>query len=293
MRKFTTLMIVVLSALLLSAPLSARTRALVDLNAVDRDTGRVLPVYWDGEQAFVPGTPGHRYSIRLRNLTGERLLAVVSVDGVNVLSGQTASPDQGGYVLSPWQTQDIDGWRKSMSEVAAFEFTSLGDSYAARTGRPGNVGVIGVAVFRERQTWRPFGWLDRDDDEIAQRNEGDGRGYGDNRYRGKAEAEQAAPSAGMEKRQIGSADRSDGYARAPSVGAPIGTGHGQREYDRARQVTFERASSSPAQVLSLRYDSQRNLVALGIIPSPRGPRYREPDPFPAGFVPDPPRFGYR
>jgi hypothetical protein len=55
----------------------------------------------------------------------------------------------------PGQLIDIGGWRKSMSEVAAFVFTALPESYAARTGRPGNVGVIGVAVFREYQPPRP------------------------------------------------------------------------------------------------------------------------------------------
>ena len=45
---------------------------------------------------------------------------------------------------------EITGWRKSLERTAAFYFTDLGDSYAARTGRPQNVGVIGVAVFQER-----------------------------------------------------------------------------------------------------------------------------------------------
>jgi len=40
-------------------------------------------------------------------------------------------------VLDPRGSVDISGWRKSMSEVAAFVFTSLPDSYAARTDRPG------------------------------------------------------------------------------------------------------------------------------------------------------------
>ena len=42
-----------------------------------------------------------------------------------------------------------------LNEVAAFYFTQLPDSYAARTDRPDNVGVIGVAVFREYQPPRP------------------------------------------------------------------------------------------------------------------------------------------
>ncbi|MGO4782125.1 hypothetical protein AB4084_42215, partial [Lysobacter sp. 2RAB21] len=67
----------------------------------------------------------------------------------------TASPSQAGYVLEAWQSTEINGWRKSMDDVAQFVFTDLPDSYAARTGRPDNVGVIGVAVFQERQVYRP------------------------------------------------------------------------------------------------------------------------------------------
>src|SRR6266536_4853579 len=80
-----------------------------------------------------------------------RVLAVMSVDGVNVITGDTASPQQSGYVLAPYESADIAGWRKSMARTAAFYFTALPDSYAARTGRPDNVGVVGVAVFRRKQ----------------------------------------------------------------------------------------------------------------------------------------------
>jgi hypothetical protein len=73
------------------------------------------------------------------------------VDGINVVSGETANPSQTGYVLRRQQSYDILGWRKSLAETAAFYFTALPDSYAARTGRPDNVGVVGVAVFRRKQ----------------------------------------------------------------------------------------------------------------------------------------------
>ena len=89
--------------------------------------------------------------MRIRNCTGARVLVVTSVDGVNVISGDTAAPSQSGYVLEPYGSVEIQGWRKSLTRTAAFYFTDLGDSYAARTGRPQNVGVIGVAVFQEKQ----------------------------------------------------------------------------------------------------------------------------------------------
>ena len=42
-----------------------------------------------------------------------------------------------------------------MDEIAAFYFTSLGDSYANRTGRPDNVGVIGVALYQRKRVEPP------------------------------------------------------------------------------------------------------------------------------------------
>ena len=123
---------------------------LAAVDVYDRTTGSALTLYEKDGRRYVVGAPGNEYAVRIRNCTGRRILAVTSVDGVNVITGDTASPDQSGYVIEPWGSVEIAGWRKSMSHTAAFYFTNLGDSYAARTGRPFDVGVIGVAVFAER-----------------------------------------------------------------------------------------------------------------------------------------------
>ncbi len=122
-----------------------------DVEVVNRATGEVMPLYRHNGRTYVAGTPGEKYAVRVANRSGGRTLNVVSVDGVNAVTGETAAPGQSGYVLAPGQRFEVNGWRKSMSEVAAFYFTRLPDSYAARTDRPENVGVIGVAVFREWQ----------------------------------------------------------------------------------------------------------------------------------------------
>ena len=218
---------------------------MADLEVRDPASGRILPVYWHEGRAYVAGQPGSEYRLVLRNRRGGDLLAVVSVDGVNVLSGETASAGQSGYVLSGRRGTEIAGWRKSLEDVAAFYFTSLADSYAARTGRPANVGVIGVALF-ERAAPPPRAALD----DVA---------------------------AGMRAK----VQSSNEARQAPS--APLGTGHGRREDSPVRYVDFERATSSPAETITLYYDSYANLVAQGVI---SGPRERRPDPFP-GFVPEP------
>lgn len=266
-----------LLALALAASLpgfAAAAGPTVDVQLIDRDAGYTLPVYRYRGQNHIPGNPGSRYAIALRNLSGERVLAVVSVDGVNVVTGQTAAWNQSGYVLEPYQSYEITGWRKSDREIAAFEFTSLGDSYAARTGRPFDVGVVGVASFRER---RPPPW--RDQPEIGQ----------------------SAPAPYGERRsEKGGAASADKSARESAAAAPqLGTGHGERETSWVNHTTFERARSSPDEVVALRYDSRENLVAQGIIPAPRDRYHGRPRPFPdapsVGYVPDPPprRWGYR
>jgi len=234
----TKLMILLGAAL--AAALSTQACAsgrLADLRVLDRAEGRSLSVHWHRGRAYVAGRPGDEYRLSLRNRSGERLLAVVSVDGVNVITGETAAPGQSGYVLPPWGSVEILGWRKSLSQTAAFYFTDLADSYAARTGRPDNVGVIGVALFREKPR-RPLPPLSL----------------------GRAEQ---SPSA---------ASRADAEDR-------LGTGHGRREHSPAYYVRFERASATPAETITLYYDSRRNLLARGVL--------CEPKPFP-GFVPDPP-----
>ena len=146
-------------AVALSVSAAAHAGALVDVTVIDRDTGSTLPTHSHAGKLYIAGTPGHRYAVRLYNHTGARVLTVLSVDGVNAITGQDANPSQSGYVLDPWQSTEVDGWRKDMSQIAQFNFTALEDSYAARTGRPDNVGVIGVAVFREKA---PL-WREKDD----------------------------------------------------------------------------------------------------------------------------------
>jgi hypothetical protein len=123
---------------------------LVDVTVFDRMENRALPVYRHEGRHYVVGKPGNEYQIRVSNRTSGEILSVVSVDGINAVSGETANWNQTGYVLGPHHGFDIKGWRKSLERVAAFFFTEHQNSYAARTGRPDNVGVIGVAVFRKK-----------------------------------------------------------------------------------------------------------------------------------------------
>jgi hypothetical protein len=114
---------------------------------------------------FVVGEAGQRYTIVLENHTGHRFEAVTTVDGLDVISGKTGSVQNRGYLLLPYATLEIDGFRQSAETVAAFRFGRVADSYAAKVGAPRNVGVIGIAFFGEGgDAWSPWG-----DDDVRRR----------------------------------------------------------------------------------------------------------------------------
>lgn len=239
---------------------------LADVSVIDRETGTVIATHYYKGEYWLAGRPGAHYAIAIRNRLGERVLAVTAVDGVNVISGDTASWDQTGYVFGPGESYQITGWRKSNAEVAAFEFTAAPGSYAARTRRAGNVGVIGVALFRER---------------IPLPAQAQSQAM---------EAPQARLNAPAPAAAAPESAATDLAARAP-VREKLGTGHGQREASSVVDTDFERLQSSPNELIRLRYDSLENLLAMGVIRAP-APLRPTPDPFPASplarYVPDPP-----
>lgn len=246
----------------------SRADTLARVDIYDRSANEALQVYRHHGRRYIVGQPGNEYAIRIRNCSGRRLLAVVSVDGVNAVTGESAAPDQSGYVLEPGGYVNIQGWRKDLSRTAAFYFSDPADSYAARTGRPDDLGVIGVALFREVER---TAWLSNDGTPAPQDS------------RDRAEADRTGEA---------KASRAEGaMAPAPAMERPsLGTGHGRGEYSPVEQVAFERAGSQPDEVIAIRYERRETLVAMGVLPEPRHsfPR-RDPDPFPAalGFVPDP------
>jgi hypothetical protein len=236
---------------------------------------RPLPVFFFRGDRWVMGMLGQRYRVHIHNPTAARVEAVVSVDGLDAVDGRTASYAKRGYVLPPFGQITIDGFRTSLDTVAAFRFSSVRDSYAARKGQDRNVGVIGVAFFRERPPIAvarprpsPPWWGGRDG----------------------ASGGAAAPS-------------NRGAAPAPATEAPrkeragIGTAFGEQRESRVSETTFERESARPFSVVQIRYDDRDGLRAMGIRIPPE-PREREDegrlregaDPFPGSrrFATPPP-----
>ena len=285
-------------AVSLFAAMPAHAGSLIDLAVIDRDTGETLTTYNRFGKTWIAGKPGHRYSVRLSNRTGGRVMAVLSVDGVNAVSGETAGTNQTGYVLNAWQTTEIVGWRKSIDDVAQFNFTSLPNSYAAKTGRPTNVGVIGVAVFTERAPIISYRESHRRSDAQLPSSAPPASQSYENEAMQESDATASTADAAAARRESAAGEAYAGRSenrQSPSIlqksksrDERLGTGHGSREDSRVVYTNFTRSSSHPAEQLGIWYDSHRNLVAQGVIVT-RPIASNTPNPFPNSFVADPPR----
>ena len=205
---------------------------------------------------YLQAKKGGHYQVRVRNTTGERIAFVIAVDGINAINGRRShlGADEPMYVLDPWQTTTVKGWRKDLGNVSKFVFVDEERSYAARTDQAnGDLGWIRVAAFNE---FRPIAW--RGDRGYIRQGE-------EVRERAAApEAKDAAPSRGeMSKNGMGT----DSYEPGPpTAAAPSpGTGWGGNQKDRVRQVEFTPERFASTQVI-LRYEYERGLVALGILP---------------------------
>jgi len=249
----------------------------------DRAAGYEMTVLIDGAPAatydynggtYVLGQLGARYTLRVANHSGRRIEAVVSVDGRDAIDGRPADfRGKRGYLIPAWGSVDIDGWRISHSEAAAFRFSSVPDSYAARTGNAREVGVIGVAVFPERYVPPPPVYYPRRPYELPEssrsRDESSRGGDYD-----KAAPPPASPHASAGHKAASGVGRSASGAPmdAEAEAAPakrsrpgLGTEYGEAVSSPIYEVEFVRANAGrPAAFLGAHYNDHDGLVAMGI-----------------------------
>jgi hypothetical protein len=236
-----------LMMLLALLPCAARAQSPLALSV--EVSGRETPLYpaRDGSgRLYLEARAGATYAVRLRNTSGERLAVALDVDGANVIDGRIpASTQERMYVLDPYGTTFIQGWRSSLSEVHLFTFVDEAQSYASRTGQAnGHLGWIEAKVYRER---RPV-------------------------WRGKVQEAPAPPAAPAPAQDEKAAQDSVAPAVPPgTAGAPTrsypGTGWGAATDDRVVEVAFD-PEPYPCQRLTLRYEYRGALLALGVLPRP-------------------------
>ncbi|MCA9692961.1 MAG: hypothetical protein KC636_25420 [Myxococcales bacterium] len=265
---------------------------------LETETGAPLDTFFDAGDVFVAGETGQRYNIRVENLTAARVEAVVTVDGRDVVSGELGNyKKQRGYVIDPFSSVVIEGFRQSLTNVAAFRFTSVGDSYSARRGTPQHVGVVGVAVFSEKAkrskdkprpiTTSPFG---------AGADEERGSSAPAAKSSASFDASPSAPeaeAAAMDDAGSPAGGAAQGFAPPPNRNN-IGTQYGETMQSSVRETTFKRKKArKPDAIVVMYYDTRDGLRARGIrvdggfTTQPVGP---QPAPFQnRGFAQPPPR----
>ena len=233
--------------------LSETPAALVAVSVeLDGQPAPLFPAPDGSGRYYVEARTGSRYSVALANRTGRRVGVVLTVDGLNAISGERDEGRGRMYVLDPWQRTTVQGWRTSLREVRQFTFVDERASYAARSGKANEkMGWIEVAAYRERRPYvlsapRP----------VPPRPE---------------PYERESESAGKSEAPAESPARDSAEAATPSVlgGAPArsypGTGWGRRTHDPVVLVSFD-PESEPSERVRLRYEYRPALVALGVLP---------------------------
>jgi hypothetical protein len=279
-----------------------KIRAPYDVQIITA-SGDTASTYAFKGRYYVLGEDSDRYTIRVTNPTGHRVEAVVTVDGLDVVDGESGDLRKRGYIVPAYGQVNIEGFRTSLSDVATFRFSSVGNSYAGQKGKARNVGVIAVAIFEEVApppdtqiivpgvTRRPHDhWSDDIDGEAsaAPRDRGGGRGrVANHRQRADkraaeapatADSSRAAPppaagAAGVTATAPSSASRrpvEEDYrghhdeAPTPRQRPGLGTEFGESRYSAASYTKFVRAANRPIAIAELRYNDAAGLIALGI-----------------------------
>jgi hypothetical protein len=265
-----------------------RSDLWADGNLVDvqiQVDGEAAPLYLSPRgdtRHYFEAFAGRNYSVVLRNNSFRRIGVLLTVDGLNVVNGEITrqSPGEPMYVLGPWESATIRGWRTSMDDVRRFVFVDERRSYAQRTGQANSdMGWIRVLAFREqprqvkfwgrneeRDQKRPLPWFDSPADRAKSAPEGASQAAPEapsaDALRGGAKAEPAPTAQRMVE---GSLEKEMASRESKDEGSFPGTGWGERKTDHVQYVDFtpERGATD---LIVFRYEYARGLVALGIYP---------------------------
>jgi len=113
--------------------------------------GKPIKEYIHQNKIYIEGRKSSAFSIKLRNNSSKKALFVLTIDGLSVIDGKDASFDSRGYVINGYDSMTVAGWRIDDNNIAQFYFSSPDDSYRKRMSKGNNLGVIGLAVFVEKE----------------------------------------------------------------------------------------------------------------------------------------------
>lgn len=246
--------------------------------------GRPVQEYSKDGNVFVEGRAGSQFELTIRNLTGRSLLAHPMIDGISAMTGKDAERNDSdhGYVLHPYAEITVPGWRLNDREAAHFFFAGAGGSYAEKTGRPSNRGVIACPVWEEYVAVR-FDSFKRGDGSLWQFQHADpnlvDHSVCDDENQG---IRSSMKSITRSRSIIPDSGMSASYCAQQPTAGNLGTGFGEATSHRVHAVNFTVAQSEPNYIATIYYDDSVGLAKRGIQVS-HGKKRNDrslPNPFP-------------
>lgn len=254
--------------------------------------------YYHKGSYYVEGKEGTRFSIRMRNNSNHRVLFVPTVDGLSIMNGKEASFKSSGYIVGAYDSLSISGWRTSNDNIAEFFFSTPKKSYASKMDRAGNLGVIGCAVFKEKERVQII------EKTVIQKeyipypvyphhhcypycnfstctfNTSGTSNHTLNtlQFNSSASLTGSSANSSMAMSSVTGTNTSGSVnLKASKMESGLGTGFGEDKYSPVVTVEFDK-ESTPSETFSIFYNTRQNLEALGI--EFRKPVYVAPSAFP-------------
>ena len=239
--------------------------------------GRAAKEYYHKGSHYIEAREGSCFSLRMRNNSGHRALFVPTVDGLSIMNGKEASYKSQGYVINAYDSLSIDGWRTSDDKVAEFFFSSPKGSYASKKGKGGNLGVIGCAVFKEKERrpdpiiikeyipyekpYTPYWWPWN-----PRRPQNDPYWFGTTYTAGGSGSismYSCQTGANLSNASLNTKQTGNEAINCSSANAALGTGFGQDKYSPVTTVDFDK-ESHPTEVFTIFYNTIERLEEMGV-----------------------------
>jgi hypothetical protein len=238
--------------------------------------------YHKDGKTFVEGRQGSNFSLKLKNLTGRRILVHPTVDGLSAMTGKEASrrDSSHGYVLSAFEEATIPGWRLDDKEVAQFFFAGDGKSYAEKTGKGLDKGVVACAVWEEKPYDPPAFIYNLSSGRCGGQSIGGGGDWEPSSLH--------AESYSKGGQQTNCSTRPKGITRSVAT-SNLGAGFGEKTDHKVSTTSFTPETKEPVLIAAIYYDDKSGLRARGIRLSKKQRQPRtEPNPFPKDTACAPP-----
>ncbi len=245
--------------------------------------GKPVKYYYHNNSVYIEGRKATEYTIRLRNNTAYKALFTVSVDGLNVIDGNPAKEDTNGYIISPWSSYDVKGFRYSNESVGAFKFSEKRNSYSKSSGNgTQNCGVIAVLVWEEN-VYIPNYTINTVYKNIGADNTWY-KSIPDNNHYNFTTTRSFDFSSSLSACSF-SASNESYQSKQPFGNFSLGTEWGSKIEDKVVEAEFN-ARDTYFEKIVFFYDTHENLVNSGIIPKNKVSVAR-PNPFPGNFAKPP------